>query len=1304
MVTLTGDDVANNFQYNTNDQGSGGGINSTTGDVVLTPDKKNQSGNLTLNTQIDLSYDFDMTATIAIGDGDGVSVGFHTGNTDQVGRDGGSLGFAQLPNSFGWKADTYVNANGGENANDTTMVGKEKVQYFGSDPTGKGDKFGAFVNTGANGITIETDENSAQEIDSSYTQLHVHYDAATHMLTVTLTKPAQKDIWHLYDTPADTKTWQEDIKDYIPADNLVSFFVAGSTGEAHSKQGFSLEQFTYNAVGTVHVAYKDIDDQDAAPLAERDIRGKLGDTITVRQTDDYTATIADLAQRGYVPEDPNGNEQQLVSNQNQDPLVIWMKKAYSATVKFVDDDANGAEIGTSKSITWRQGEAVEHLDEVDQEKANLENSGYEFVSQDFDQKTSFSPDKQYVVHFKHKTTAIPSNDDELTQTVTRTITYVVDGPAEAPATKTQTVTFTRTGVTDDVTQRPSYTDWTPAADTFKPVDSPEVTGYTPDTKKVDSATVTPDTEDSAVTITYTANEAQATIVYHDVTTGKDLTIQKLIGHVDQTVADPTATTVAAFVANGFVEEDENVPGTITFSPKAQTFTVNFSHGSDAIPSDDDELTQTVTRTIDYVVDGSAKAPEGKKQVVTFKRTGNTDRVTGDRTYTDWTPASDTFKSVDSPEVTGYTPDQATIGDEPVTPETEDSKVTVTYTANEAQVTIVYHDVTTGEDLTTQKLIGHVDQNVADPTAITVAALVANGFVEEDENVPGTITFSPKAQTFTVNFSHGSDSIPSNDDELTRTVTRTITYVVDGPAKAPEGENQVVPFKRTGNTDRVTGDRTYTDWTPASDTFVPVDSPEVTGYTPDTKKVEGVTVTPETKDSKVTVTYTANDDSAQIIFVDDDQDGAQVGQPVSVPGKVDRAVDYDVTGQIPVKYELINADQPVKGTITIAVDDSDNVIIHLKHKTTEIPSNDDKLTQTVTRTITYVVDGPAEAPETETQHVTFTRTGVTDDVTESRTYTDWTPASDTFKAVDSPEVTGYTPDTAKVDSATVTPETEDSTVTVTYTANEAQVTIVYRDVTTGKDLTTQKLIGHVDQTVADPTATTVAALVANGFVEEDENVPDNITFGAKAQTFTVNLSHGTKTVTPSDPGLPGEPVDPDDTDGPKWPDQSGKDYLTRTITEVIHYVYADGTPAAPDATASLTFTRPGTVDLTTGVVTYGDWTPAVDGFEAVKSPVIKGFTPNTEEVAALDGLTATSHVKAFTVIYTADPKPATVSTQPTTPAVATGNSTTTDKSQTPGKAQLPQTGDAANEALTALGLLTASMSALFMVGKKRKREA
>ena len=123
-----------------------------------------------------------------------------------------------------------------------------------------------------------------------------------------------------------------------------------------------------------------------------------------------------------------------------------------------------------------------------------------------------------------------------------------------------------------------------------------------------------------------------------------------------------------------------------------------------------------------------------------------------------------------------------------------------------------------------------------------------------------------------------------------------------------------------------------------------------------------------------------------------------------------------------------------------------------------------------------------------------------------------------------------------------------------------------------------------------------------------------------QEFKVTLKAKEVTVTPDQPKTPGTPVDPNNPEGPKYPAGLEEKDLNKTVTRTITYVYADGTPVLNEdgtpktVTQEAKFTREAKVNLVTGEVTYGDWTPEQDLAE-VKSPVVKGFLADKVTVPA-----------------------------------------------------------------------------------------
>ena len=134
------------------------------------------------------------------------------------------------------------------------------------------------------------------------------------------------------------------------------------------------------------------------------------------------------------------------------------------------------------------------------------------------------------------------------------------------------------------------------------------------------------------------------------------------------------------------------------------------------------------------------------------------------------------------------------------------------------------------------------------------------------------------------------------DDLNREITRTIT-VID-PHTGQHVTKQVAKLFRDATVDNVTGAVTYTDWNNATwDEFT---TPIVAGYTPSQNNVPVETVTPETKNSAITITYVANPQTGKISYVD--TDGKEVTN-TPLTGKTDEKVK--VTPVIPHGWVVVD---------------------------------------------------------------------------------------------------------------------------------------------------------------------------------------------------------------------------------------------------------------------------------------------------------------------------------------------------------------------------------------------------------------
>ena len=118
-------------------------------------------------------------------------------------------------------------------------------------------------------------------------------------------------------------------------------------------------------------------------------------------------------------------------------------------------------------------------------------------------------------------------------------------------------------------------------------------------------------------------------------------------------------------------------------------------------------------------------------------------------------------------------------------------------------------------------------------------------------------------------------------------------------------------------------------------------------------------------------------------------------------------------------------------------------VYLSHKKTTVHPNNvpkgmnkDDFVKTVKRVIN-ITDPQTNQTKTITQEVTFTRLGFLDEVTKGLTYGNWSEdGKHTFDKIDVPTIPGYTPSQETINSLVVTPDTDSTTVNITYSKNSA----------------------------------------------------------------------------------------------------------------------------------------------------------------------------------------------------------------------------------------------------------------------------
>ena len=689
---------------------------------------------------------------------------------------------------------------------------------------------------------------------------------------------------------------------------------------------------------------------------------------------------------------------------------------------------------------------------------------------------------------------------------------------------------------------------------------------------------------------------------------------------------PTSGTLADWGSNGIV-------------------TYVYRQGKEPV-TDPAKLNSKVTRTIKYeYADGQTAGRPALKapvtQEATFTRTGERNRVTGEETFTPWTPATKELAQEDTPVVTGFVADKANVAAKTVTPDDKDSEEVVQYKKLGSYVPNVPDGLPKVPNLpypndptdptkpgTDLPLIPHVPGTTPvgpdgttpltpkdpsdpskgynpppipnDPTQDTPISYVKDGqkaiitFVDQDDNNKelgkvvesgksgepiGTSNYetrlkeltdkgyevvndefagpknfdndAKKDQQFVVTLRQGKEPV-TDPAKLNSKVTRTIKYeYADGqtagrPAlKAPV--TQEATFTRTGERNRVTGEETFTPWTPATKELAQEDTPVVTGFVADKANVAAKTVTPDDKDSEEVVQYKELGSYVPNVpdglpkvpnlpYPNDPTDPTKPGNDLPLIPHVPGTTPVGPDGTTPLTPK--DPSDPSKG-----------------YNPPPIPNDPTQDTP-----ISYVTDKQKAITNFVTENGKVVSTPVVDEGDSGANFTK-SKVDEVTKTIEKLEKAGYrvvkndfpSKDTDRVFD-------KDKSVDQIFNVTVAERII---PVTPGKPV--------------DP---------------NDPNLPKN--------------PDGTP-VTPSTPE-PGKPVFPNDPNSPVWP-STVKDLVTeKSATRTIKYVDRDGKEVSETRVETIKFTRDAKVNLVTGEITYVEWTTDRndDIFNGYPVPVVKGY--------------------------------------------------------------------------------------------------
>ncbi|WP_050777645.1 YSIRK signal domain/LPXTG anchor domain surface protein [Ligilactobacillus salivarius] len=637
-----------------------------------------------------------------------------------------------------------------------------------------------------------------------------------------------------------------------------------------------------------------------------------------------------------------------------------------------------------------------------------------------------------------------------------------------------------------------------------------------------------------------------------------------------------------------------------------TVTYVYRQGKEPV-TDPAKLNSKVTRTIKYeYADGQTAGRPALKapvtQEATFTRTGERNRVTGEETFTPWTPATKELAQEDTPVVTGFVADKANVAAKTVTPDDKDSEEVVQYKELGSYVPNVPDGLPKVPKLP-------YPNDPTDPTKPgTDLPLIPH--------VPGTTPVGPDGTTPLTPKDPNDPSKGYNPPPIPNDPTQDtpINYVKDGQkaiitfVDQDDNNKELGKVVENGKSGDPIGTSNYeTRLKELTDKGYEVVNDEFAGpknFDNDDKKDQQFVVTLRQGKEPVTDPAKLNSKVTRTIKYEY-ADGQTAGRP-ALKAPVTQEAAFTRTGErnrvtgvetfgawTPATQELAQEATPV---VTGFVADKANVAA-------KIVTPDDKDSEEIVKYnklgsyVPNVPDGLPKVPNLPYPNDPTDPTKPGTDLPLIPHVPGTTPVGPdgttplTPKDPNDPSK-GYNPPPVPSDPTKDTP--------INYVKDGQKAIISFVDQTDGN----KELAKVVESGKSgEPIGTTnyearLKELTDKGYevVTDEFAGPKNFDNDNKTdQTFIVTLRQGTEKIT--DPAK-----------------------LNSKVTRTIKYEYADGETAGRPAlkapvTQEAAFTRTGERNRVTGVETFGAWTPATQELAQEATPVVTGFVADKANVAA-----------------------------------------------------------------------------------------
>ena len=667
--------------------------------------------------------------------------------------------------------------------------------------------------------------------------------------------------------------------------------------------------------------------------------------------------------------------------------------------------------------------------------------------------------------------------------------------------------------------------------------------------------------------------------------------------------------------------------------------------------------KTVVRTIQlHFPDGTFKKVT---QQVTFKREVKTNLATGEKEYGAWDMDKNTLPEYKVDQVENYEPSQSVVEAVVVTPETETLTVDIYYnakTATEVEEKVALRQILlhlpdgTVKEVTQQVMFKReIKTNLATGEKEYGAWDIEEGTlpeyqVEQVENYEPSQSVVEAMKVTPETAGNWTVDIYYNAKTTTRTeyytAKRVISLVKDG--KKVDEITQSVLFKREVTKNLATGEETFSDWSTDNDSWEAFVAPSFENYVANIPQLEAVKVDPNTKDTEVTINYTAATKEVQETrtvkrVINIYRDGKKVDEITQRVVFTRTNIVNLATGEI--TYGAWNEDQkhfaeyevpevygyePEEKIISaMAVDpEMQDTTANVNYKSIVTTEIEEKV---VDRKI--ILNLPNGMTREHIQSVTFKCEVYKNLATGEMTYGAWDIPQAMFEAYQVPGFSGYVASVKHIEALEVTADSESTTVVVDYYQQSKEEKDVFRIfniqvidgvLPRGKQQYTQKV-----------TFTRDVYLDANGKVvghgdwEQTELMFEDFEIPQREGYATFRSVIAGQKVT----------VDSADLESEITYVAHANDTETKEVKRKVTIILPNG--SKHEEIQTVTFVRDKVTNQISGKTSYGNWLPATENseFPEMVLPDIAGYKPS-QTVDRLDVTSDMANIEV-TVTYERD---------------------------------------------------------------------